>query len=132
MTEAERAEVAAEAEGWIQEYEDAWESVDMDRVMALNVRTPDFAWSGRRGIITRGHDVFEANTRAVSSAIESVDMTHTDRQITVLSRDAVVILDVGMVTGTGSDGTTSEEPYTYMYVLVRQDGELKLLLGHGG
>lgn len=130
MTEAEREAIVAEVEVWLGDFGEAWESLDLDRAFALNVQTPEFTWAGS-GSITRGFDTWAELTRAGYSSVESVDWRPTDNHIVVLSQDAVVVLDVGTVVGSNAEGVFPEEPYSYTWVLVRRDGEWKLLLAHG-
>lgn len=130
MTETEREAIVAEVEAWWLDMEEAWESLDVDRVMALNVQTPAHTFAGS-GVITRGVEAVDEMSRAYISSIAAVDWTQTDKHIAVLSRDAVAMLDVGTVVETNSEGVTSEAPYTYTYVLVRQNGEWRMLLWAG-
>jgi len=130
MTEVEKEAVVAEVEAWAAEFEEAWEALDLERALALDVQTPEHIWVGG-GVITRGFDAFSENGRIYYSSIEAVDWIPSDRHFSVLSRDAAVISDVGKVVVTNSEGVTSESDYTYTYVLVRRDGEWKMLLGHG-
>ena len=130
MTEAERVAIVAEVEAYLAEYEEAWEALDLDRALSLNVQTPEFTWA-MDGVITRSFATIDEFSRSFYSTIEAVDWTNADKHISVLSRDAVAVFDVGTEVVTTTEGVSTESTYTYTYVLVRRDGAWKMLMGNG-
>jgi hypothetical protein len=130
MSEADREQIVTEAESYLEEYEEAWEALDIDWAQSLVVQSPEYTWAWD-GSITRGFETLDQLARSTYSSLESYSLTPSDRHFAVLSRDAVAVLDVGTVIRTLPGGDTSESTYTYSYVLVRRDGVWKMLVGHG-
>ena len=132
LTDEMKAEITTEVQAAINDYTEAWESVDLERGMAFTLNSPDAMWVGL-GRITR--DVFTQQEAIIAQSswmsLVSAKYASTDEQLTVLAPDVVLHILVGTATFTNADGAANEMDYTYAYIWVHRDGEWKVLLMSG-
>jgi hypothetical protein len=128
LTEEQRAAIAAELNAIHTDMWDAWRAADYDQgVSYFKTEGLQFAYEGA----VYDYSGFEELWRPLFENIASQVITIAESQTTVLSQDAVCIVDAGTYTVTDVDGvTTPEESFAFTGIWVNHEGEWKLSLMH--
>ena len=128
LTEAQKADIAAQVDTINSEMWDAWRAGDFDRGASyLDPATLVFAYEGTMF----GFATFDEMWRSAFDNIASQTITVEDSRTTVLAPDAVCIMQAGTYTQTDTSGVTSpEESFAFTGIWVLRDGEWRLDFVH--
>jgi len=132
MTDAQRAETAAEVDSVTSEWWAVWSAAeDPDRFLAFYADQPETLWIGD-GVASFGRAAIDAGFRSAMETMQRQDNTPVEWRTIVLAPDIAYTVRINDITQTdlaGSPGPTLR--YAETLVWVKRDGEWKVLIGHG-
>ena len=128
LTDARKAEIAAEVSTRNAEYWDAWRAADWDRGMAFYADSPDFVWAA-------GGTVFSLSelqhSRPRFARVASQIFAFRDSRTFVMAPNVATVTALGTWAQTDTAGVTGparEFAWTALWLL--RDGEWKMYMVH--
>ncbi len=131
LTDAAKAEVAAEVDAAASEWWNAWAAVDHDRGMALYADVPEAAWVGDEQNLYTVAAMNEAWAGVWGADRQQQQIDFTDSRTIILAPDIAYTIRRFTAVVTEKDGTV--QPQTSgveTLVWVKRNGSWKVLLGH--
>jgi ketosteroid isomerase-like protein len=131
LTDARKAEIAAEVDAAAAAWWDAWAAVDYDRGMSFFEDVPEAAWVWDEGILytVAGMNEEWAGTWCADCERQQIDFT--DQRTIVLAPD--IAYTIRQYDAAVTDTTGTALPMTRgveTLVWVKRNGQWKVLLGH--
>jgi len=131
LTDAMKAQIAAEVEATADAWWGAWAAVDYDRGMAYILDTPEAAWTGDAGTLYTVAEMNAAWEEVFEPERERQDITFTDSRTIVLAPDIAYTIREYDIVITETSGVVREPASGVETVVwVKRDGEWRVLLGH--
>lgn len=132
MTDAQRAETAAEVDSVTSEWWAVWSAAeDFDRLMDFYADDLETLWIGD-GVASFGRGEIDGGFRSVMENMQRQDNKPVEWRTIVLAPDIAYTVRINDITQTDLAGNPRPtHRYAETLVWVKRDGEWKVLIGHG-
>jgi hypothetical protein len=131
LTEEQKAAIAAEVDSVVSQWWAAWNAMHFDHGMSFFEDARETAWAGD-GQLHYSVAGIDGHYRPLFTGLQRQDVTPISSRTIVLGPDVVYTIrnvNVGHVDTAGI--AQPEFPYAETIIWVKQNGEWKVLLGHG-
>jgi uncharacterized protein (TIGR02246 family) len=131
LTEEQKAAIAAEVDSVVSQWWAAWNAMDFDHGMSFFEDAGETAWAGD-GQLHYSVSGIDGYYRPLFAGLQRQDITSISSRTIVLAPDVVYTIRNVNVAQVDTAGIAQPEfPYAETIIWVKQNGEWKVLVGHG-